>query len=89
MKAFLIFSYVALALTPLVLAALQGLAPRGTLDELATGAGLVALAILLVEFVLSGRFRPVMQPFGMDVTMRFHQLMARTILVFVLVHPIL
>lgn len=89
MRLVLILGYLALALAPLALSASQGLPPRALLDELATGAGLVALAILLVEFVLSGRFRVIMRPFGMDITMRFHQLLARTALALVLIHPIL
>ena len=63
--------------------------PRALGDELASGAGMLAFAILLVEFVLSGRFRAVSAGIGMDVTMRFHQLFARTALVLALVHPFL
>ena len=58
-------------------------------DEIATGAGLLAFAIILVEFVLSGRFRTISRTIGMDVTMRFHQLLARTALALALLHPFL
>ncbi|MBD3678019.1 MAG: ferredoxin reductase family protein [Rhodobacteraceae bacterium] len=85
----LILAYLAIALTPLALAALQGLPPRSIWDELASGAGLLALVAMLVEFVLSGRFRVVSRRIGMDVTMRFHQLFARSALVFALIHPFL
>lgn len=85
----LILAYFALILSPLAFAMALDIPPRPILDELAAGAGLVALAILLVEFVLSGRFRTVSRPIGMDATMRFHQLVARTALVLVLVHPML
>lgn len=81
--------YLAIAAMPLVLGWLQGLPPRSFWDELASGLALTAFAILLVESVLSGRFRAVSARMGMDVTMRFHQLVARTALVFVLVHPFL
>lgn len=83
----LVAFYLAVTLAPLVLAQSLGFAPRHFWDELATGAGLLALAILLVEFVLSGRFRAVSGRVGMDVTMRYHQLLARTAAVFLLVHP--
>ncbi|MEQ8356978.1 MAG: ferredoxin reductase family protein [Kiloniellaceae bacterium] len=63
--------------------------PRGLWDELASGAGLLAYAIILVEFVLSGRFRSISRHLGMDVTMRVHQLCARTALVLALIHPFL
>jgi predicted ferric reductase len=85
----LLLIYLAVVLAPLALGALQGLPPRPLWDELATGLGMVAFAILLVEFVLSGRFRTISGHMGMDVTMRLHQLLARLALVFVLLHPFL
>ena len=41
------------------------------------------------EFVLSGRFKSTSNGIRMHVTMRFHQMMARTALVFALLHPCL
>jgi predicted ferric reductase len=81
--------YLAVALMPLLLGALQDLPPRHWRDEIASGLGMSAFAILLVEFVLSGRFRTISARIGMDVTMRFHQLVARTALGFVILHPFL
>ena len=81
--------YLLITITPLLLGAFQNLPPRPLLDEIATGLGMTAFAILLVEFVLSGRFRAISGRIGMDVTMRFHQLVARTALIFILVHPYL
>lgn len=81
--------YLAVTMAPLALGAVQSLPPRPLWDELAAGLGMVAFAILMVEFVLSGRFRTISGRMGMDVTMRLHQLLARTGLVFVLLHPFL
>ena len=81
--------YLAIAIAPLALSWLQKLPPRPFWDEVASGLAMTAFAILLVEFVLSGRFRAISARIGMDVTMRFHQLMARTVLVFILIHPFL
>lgn len=50
---------------------------------------MLAYAIILVEFLLSGRFRSISAHIGMDVTMRVHQLFARTALALALVHPFL
>ena len=61
---------------------------RSFTDELASGAGMLAYAILLAEFLLSGRFRTVSRRIGIDVTMRFHQLLARTAVVLALIHPL-
>jgi len=85
----LVIGYVAVILAPLALAWAQGLPPRPWLDELSSGLALAAFAMLLVEFVLSGRFQPVSGRTGIDVTMRFHQLAARTVATIILVHPFL
>jgi predicted ferric reductase len=85
----LIVLYLAVVLLPLALAWLRISPPRSLFDELASGAGLLAFAIILVEFILSGRFRSVSGRIGMDVTMRFHQLLARTALALALLHPFL
>lgn len=81
--------YVALGLLPLVLAAAQGLPARSVWRELSSGLVMVGFAMMLVQFLLSGRFRKVSGRVGIDLTMRFHQLAAWSILVFVLVHPFL
>lgn len=85
----LIVGYIVVALAPLALAWAGARPPRPFWDEIASGAGMLAFAIILVEFVLSGRFRTVSREIGMDVTMRFHQLLARTALVLAILHPFL
>lgn len=85
----LIVLYLGTTFLPLALAWSGMRPPRTFLDEIASGAGLLAFAIILVEFVLSGRFRSISGRIGMDVTMRFHQLLARTALVLAVVHPFL
>ena len=87
--AILIPIYLVFLLLPLALAMAGGKPPRSFWDEIASGAGLVAYSILLMEFVLSGRFRAISGRIGMDVTMRFHQLLARTALVLAVLHPFL
>jgi predicted ferric reductase len=81
--------YLTLVLLPLFLAWLGTIPRRGIFDELATGAGMLAFSIILVEFILSGRFRSVSSGVGLDVTLRLHQLLARFALVLALVHPFL
>ena len=80
---------IAIALLPLVLALLAGKPARSFWRELSAGLAMVGFAMLLLEFVLSGRFRGVSGRVGIDVTMRVHQLAALGILVFLLVHPFL
>ncbi|WP_299698858.1 ferredoxin reductase family protein [uncultured Tateyamaria sp.] len=50
---------------------------------------MLAFSIILVEFLLSGRFKSISNSIGMDRTMRFHQIIARSALLFALVHPFL
>ena len=83
----LITLYVGLVLAPIAFAYAQGLPPRKWQDELSSGLALSAYAGLLIEFVLSGRFRLVSGQIVIDTTMRFHQLMARSLAMFILVHP--
>lgn len=88
-SAILIPVYLSVLFLPLAFALASGKPPRDLWDEIASGAGLVAYSILLMEFVLSGRFRAISGRIGMDVTMRIHQLMARTALVLAMLHPFL
>jgi predicted ferric reductase len=85
----LLTGYVAIALAPLALAYAEGLRPRGFRDELSSSLAMVAFAMLLMQFVLSGRFQTVSGRTGIDLTMRFHQLIARSLAAFILVHPFL
>lgn len=79
--------YIGLVLAPIGIAYAQDFPPRNWQDELSSALALVAFAGLLVEFMLSGRFRLISGRIGIDTTMRFHQLMARSFAVFILVHP--
>lgn len=90
MKALIaILLYGIVALSPLALSWSTGTQPRPFKYEIANGLGILAFSMILVEFVLSGRFKFLSRQIGMDVTMRFHQLMARTALAFAMLHPLL
>jgi predicted ferric reductase len=85
----LVALYLAIGLLPLAIAALGPGPGRGFWHELSSGLVMVAFAITLAQFLLSGRFRPISGKVGIDLTMRFHQLAAWALLAFVLLHPIL
>jgi len=87
--AVLLTAYLLIVLAPLALAYIQGLPRRNFSDELSSALALVAFAMLLMEFVLSGRFESVSGSTGIDLTMRFHQLIARSLTAFLLIHPFL
>ncbi len=86
---FLILAYLAAVSLPLIVSWLVGGPPRAFYQELASGLGILAFSMVLMEFVLSGRFKSISNGIGMDVTMRFHQIMARTALFFAVLHPFL
>ena len=81
--------YLALVLMPLSLSLAQSLPRRPWLDELSSGLAMMAFAMLLIEFLLSGRHRAISRGVGMDLTMRFHQMIAFAVVAFLLVHPML
>ncbi|MEE2764714.1 MAG: ferredoxin reductase family protein [Pseudomonadota bacterium] len=58
-------------------------------EELASSLGILAFSMILMEFILSGRFKGLSKGVGLDTTMRLHQVMARAALVFALIHPLL
>jgi len=87
--AILLLMYAALALAPLGLAAAQGLPARPFQDEFASSLALVGFSMMMMEFVLSGRFRRISGRTGIDITMRFHQVIARVLALFILIHPFL
>lgn len=86
---FLIIAYLAAVTLPLALSVWLGGPPREFHQELASGLGILAFSMVLAEFILSGRFKAISNDVGMDVTMRFHQIMARVALAFALLHPLL
>jgi predicted ferric reductase len=83
----LILLYLGVVCLPLILSWASGMPPRSFRNDIASGLGLLAFSMILAEFVLSGRFRTISSGLGLDRTMRFHQLMARTALAFALLHP--
>lgn len=78
-----------IVLTPLALAYIQDLPRRSFSDELSSALAMAAFAMLLMEFVLSGRFKSVSGSAGIYLTMRFHQPIARSLTAFILIHPFL
>lgn len=85
--------YILILCTPLALSFVLPhqalLEPRPWRDDLASGLGMVAFTVVLMEFFLLGRFRPLSSLLGSDLAMQAHQLMSRTAVVLLLLHPVL
>ena len=84
-----IAGYLLLTTAPLLLAAAVGAGHRPGLQELGSAVAMVGFSALLLEFALSGRFRALTDPIGMDALMRFHQFSGHVVLALLLAHPLL
>mgnify|MGYP001291984131 CR=1 FL=1 len=87
--ALLLSAYVVLVALPVALGWARVGPARPWMDELASALAMAGFAALLLEFLLSGRFRAISGGIGIDRTMRWHQAFARVLTVALLVHPIL
>jgi hypothetical protein len=56
-------------------------------DELSSALALAGFAALLLEFLLSGRFRAISGGIGIDRRLRWHQSFARVLTAALLLHP--
>lgn len=79
----------AVGLAPLGLAVATGPDLDNFWRELSAALALIGLSLLLIQFLLLGRFRVISGRTGIDVVLRCHQLLARVLFVFLLVHPLL
>ncbi|MBT5076208.1 MAG: hypothetical protein HOM66_06135, partial [Rhodospirillales bacterium] len=84
----LVFGYGVLVLAPIGAGIAWGRWPEGW-PGLATGLGIAGLAMLLVQFLLSGRFRFIGACVGIDRVMWFHNWAARWLTLFLVLHPFL
>jgi len=84
-------AYVLMAALPLAVAALVDPfgARRPLVVEISVGLGLVAFALMALQFTLVSRLKAASQPFGTDTLMQFHRQLGMTALAFALVHPLL
>jgi predicted ferric reductase len=85
----LLIAYGTAVVMPLILAPLSAEREESFWRELCIGVGLIAFSMLLLQFILSGRLETLSGRVGIDLTMRWHQLAARTIAVLVILHPLL
>lgn len=81
-------AFVALAITPIGVAATTGLAPTAPIQELATAFGLTGGALLFLQFLSSGRYPTLSGRIGIDRTMGFHRIAAIVLLALVILHPL-
>ncbi|MDR3531783.1 MAG: ferredoxin reductase family protein [Rhodopila sp.] len=81
--------YVICVVAPLGAAVLGETRSRGFYQELSMDLAVAGLAMLFMQFALSGRFKFLSGNIGIDTLMRFHQLAARMVLGLLIAHPLL
>jgi predicted ferric reductase len=83
-------AYPALVLTPLAAFALLAQRPhRAPAAEMGVACAVVAFTVLALQFVVAARLRWIEAPFGLDVLLRFHRMMAFVALALLCLHPLL
>lgn len=85
---FWIVIYLLLVMAPLFVM-LSGQTPpgRGFGRELSVGLGFVGLSMMGWQFILTGRFKHITSPYGIDVVYHFHRIISLIAFVFILLHP--
>ena len=87
---FLAMLYPLLILTPLaIFAVLNPGSDHSLKEELGMGFAVVGLTILALQFVITARLPWIEAPFGLDVLLVFHRVMAMVATAALLVHPVL
>lgn len=81
--------YLAIIALGLAIPVLADVPPDHAWGEAATALGIVALAMMALQFFSSGRFRALSGRIGIDRSIAFHRFAARILLLFVLLHPLL
>jgi predicted ferric reductase len=61
---------------------------RPWVEEASSAIAMMATAALLLEFLLSGRFRVISAGIGMDRSLRWHQMFAQVLTIAALLHPL-
>lgn len=85
--AFYLVLYAVFVLVPLMVASMGSLpVPRGFWAELALALGFVAYGLMILQFVLTGRFRNIGSRLGLDKLLQFHRQTGILAVVFVLAH---
>jgi predicted ferric reductase len=88
--AFWIGIYIVLIMTPLFVLLIGQTPPgRGFWRELSVGLGFTSLSMIGMQFFLTGRFRSITAPYGIDVIYYFHRQISIVAFVFIVLHPLI
>ena len=87
---FWILLYLLIAFAPLLIL-LAGPRPAGRefWRDLSVGLGYCGLSMVGLQFILTGRFKVVKEPFGSDIVYYFHHKVSLVTFALILAHPLL
>lgn len=89
-SAFWIGVYFIVVMTPLLVMLVGPTPPgRGFWRELSVGLGFAGLSMMGLQFFLTGRFRSITFPYGIDVVYHFHRSISLIAFLFILLHPVM
>lgn len=81
--------FIAAALLPVLAALTSGIEPASMWREFGTALGLMAAALIFLQFLSSGRYESISGQVGIDRTMGFHRIAAYVLLLFAVCHPLI
>lgn len=85
-----IFVYLAIIVAPLFVLMIGPIPPgRGFWREFSVGIGFVGLSMMGLQFFLTGRFRHLTSPYGIDVVYHFHRQISTVGFLLILLHPLI
>jgi len=88
--AFWIGIYLLLIVAPLFFLLIGPIPPgRGFWREFSVGIGFVGLSMMGLQFFLTGRFKHVTSPHGIDVIYHFHRQISTVAFILILLHPLI
>ncbi|MGQ9647117.1 MAG: ferredoxin reductase family protein [Thermodesulfobacteriota bacterium] len=82
--------YLIIIVAPLLVLLIGPIPPgRGFWREFSVAKGFVGLSMIGLQFFLTGRFRHITSPYGIDVVYHFHRQISTVAFVLILLHPLI
>lgn len=82
--------YLILIVAPLFVLLIGPIPPgRGFWREFSVGIGFIGLSMMGLQFFLTGRFKHITSPYGIDVVYHFHRQISTIAFILILLHPLI
>jgi len=82
--------YLIIIIAPLLVLLIGPIPPgRGFWREFSVGIGFVGLSMMGLQFFLTGRFKHITSPYGIDVVYHFHRQISTVAFILILLHPLI